>query len=258
MKRLFAILAAGVLLASAVSCAFAADAKGRVEAVVPGLFAVREGKSIPIDVDAEIYEFDVLETDATGSGLIRFVDDSTLELQGNSRLDVKEVVFSEERDRFNVGLVHGAARVITGAIVKRNPRAFKVTTPKTTIGVRGTTLYIEVTEEYERVTVEELSEGSSVLLRNTLEERKFTMTQDGDSVTIRVVTQIDTDSGAVGVMTETTLEGGGVFEGDRKLLEVILRPDEREHNDRDRSQGGGQSPGSGGNDCCGDSSSPGR
>ncbi|MDL2263498.1 FecR domain-containing protein [Synergistaceae bacterium OttesenSCG-928-I11] len=120
--------------------ALAAESKGKVEESTPGFWVMREDKRIDLNAGDDIYEFDIIMTDATGAGTIRFIDDTVLEVRNSTELDVKEVVFTEERNRFNVGVMEGTARVITGAIVRQNPRGFKVTTPKSTIGIRGTDL----------------------------------------------------------------------------------------------------------------------
>jgi hypothetical protein len=215
MRRSLAILAVvlSIWAVSRASSAFAAEAKGHVETANPGFFAVRDGNRTPLDVGSEIYEFDILETDSTGSALIRFVDESTLELRSGSRLDVKDVVFSEGRNRFNVGLGQGIARIITGAIVKLNPRGFKLSTPKSSIGIRGTTLLVEVMEKYERVTVEDISEGSYVTCVDTVNEKSYSLTEIDDSVTISSEERIDPSTGAVSAITETTTQGAGVIEG---------------------------------------------
>lgn len=137
---LFAALALFVLLSASVGTAVAAESKGKVETSEPGFWATREGNRVDLSIGDDIYEFDILKTDDKGGGTIRFLDDTVLEIRNSSEIDVKEVVFTEERNRFNVGVVEGTARVITGAIVRQNPRGFKVTTPKSTIGIRGTDL----------------------------------------------------------------------------------------------------------------------
>lgn len=128
------ILAAGV--------SFADDPVGSVESASGRFEAERAGKTIALATGSDIFEFDIIRTGDDGAGTIRFLDDTMLELRASSEIDIKEVVSSEERDRFNVGVIEGAARVVTGEIVKRNPRGFKVTTPGATIGIRGTDLSI--------------------------------------------------------------------------------------------------------------------
>jgi hypothetical protein len=161
-----------------------------------------------------VYEFDIIETDSTGSAVIRFSDDSILEMKNDTRVDLKEVVFSNDRVRFNVGMAHGTARVITGAIVKVNPKAFKMTTPKCSIGIRGTTLYVEASELRELITVEDLGERKAVTVTNFVTRETYSLTKIGDSVTVSSVERADPVTGAVSTTTETTPQGSGVVEGD--------------------------------------------
>ena len=192
---------------------FADEPKGFVEESDGGLFVTRDTRRMPLDVESDVYEYDILETDSNGSAVIHFLDDSILEMGSDTRIDVKELIFTSARKKFNVGLAHGAARIITGAIVKFNPKVFKLTTPKSSIGIRGTTLHVEVTEQFERVTVENLSEGSSVTCTNTESGGSYTMTEVQDSVTISSVEQVDPVTGVVSTSTETTAQGIGVVEG---------------------------------------------
>jgi hypothetical protein len=263
MKRLLAILAF-LALALPAALALAAEPKGQVEAAAPGFFAQRDGSMTPLGVGDDIYEFDILETGPAGSALIRFLDGSTLELRSGSRLDVKEVVFSGDRNRFNVGLTHGAARIVTGAIVRANPRGFKITTPKTTIGIRGTTLVVEVAEKYERVSIEHLSEGSYVTCTDKANRKDYSLTAPSDSVTINSVERADPVTGAVGATTEVTTEGTGVTEGapTRGTSTSGAQPGTSQSGGGGggRETGGSASGGSGKSDagCCSDTSSPGR
>jgi hypothetical protein len=128
----------------------------------------------------------MLETDQTGYAIVTFADQSVLEIGGGSNVDIRSVVFTPDRNRFNVGVMQGAARLITGEIVRRNPRNFKLTTPKSTIGIRGTTLLVEVRETYEKFTVEAIGEGHAVNYSSKSGRDSWTMTKPGDTVSVRV------------------------------------------------------------------------
>jgi uncharacterized repeat protein (TIGR02543 family) len=277
LRRLFTILLliSVSILSWAASCESAVFAdndepKGHVETVEGSLSATRDMARVDLVAGSNIYEYDILETDPTGSAVIRFLDDSILEMGSGARIDIKELVFSSERNRFNVGLVHGVVRVITGAIVKFNPRGFKLTTPKSSIGIRGTTLFVEVTERYERVTVEELSDASYVTHTNTDSKESFSMTLVQDSVTVSSVEVTDPITGRVDIITETTTQGAGVIEGIRGPDGRTGRENNQLSNGGNKGDGGrsktgssGGAPGNGSNGSgsggCGDSnSSPGK
>ncbi|MDR3255444.1 MAG: FecR family protein [Synergistaceae bacterium] len=228
---------------------------GHVENANAGFGATREDKRIDLTAGDGVFEFDILETDASGAATIRFVDGSVLEMRGETRLNVKEVVFSEDRNRFNVGVINGTARIITGMIVKRNPRGFKITTPTSTIGIRGTTLSFIVRENVESVTVDDISEGSVVTYVNRLTGETFTMTKAGDSITATGMTE---NAPSIETSGEGLLHG----ERDTKGNDMSGLGD----NPRAPNPSGGRGSGSGnggsgssrgrGGDCCGDNGSP--
>lgn len=188
-----------VLSMSLLSSAFAADlpdAGGSVERADMRLWARRDSSRVDLDVGSGVHEHDVLYTNETGAGSIRFLDDSLLELGGNTEVDVKEVVFSTDRRRFNVGIVQGAARIISGSLVKQNPKQFNITTPKCAIGIRGTTVRTIVAPEGDTVRVEAMEEGDFVVVRNKGTHELYSITGVGGEVNIRADNSA-TFSGAV-------------------------------------------------------------
>lgn len=128
------------LLAICASAALADDAQscGEVVSASGGFGVVRQDRYLALAPGAPVYQFDIVRTEADGSGSIRFIDGTMLDVRSSSEIHIKEVVSEEGRDRFNVGVIEGAARAVTGAIVRRNPRGVKLTTPGATIGIRGT------------------------------------------------------------------------------------------------------------------------
>ncbi|MDR1943190.1 MAG: FecR domain-containing protein, partial [Synergistaceae bacterium] len=185
-------------------------------------------------------------------------------------------VFTNDRKRFNVGVMHGAARIITGVIVKQNPNGFKVTTPKSTIGIRGTIITISVSERVETVTVNELSEGSRVTHNNRETGETKTMTMPGDTVSITTSTVDNPVTGVISTTTTTETSGAGVIDGDRDNAGFDKsgggdNPHARESSSNEsRGSGGGGEGGhgnhhnhgngtsQGGGGCGGGNSAPGR
>jgi hypothetical protein len=224
MKRMIVITMAALLsfLLTSLACSAqdpvqSKDSKGVVEAFQDSFWATREEKRIDLAVSSDVYEFDILRTDASGSGTIRFEDDSILEVGNNSEIDVKEVVFSDEQNRFDVGVIQGAARVITGAIVKRNPEGFKVTTPRSTIGIRGTDLLVslDLATGVETVMVNDISESHSVSVADKVLGTIANITQRGisysvdpatNSISINGRSLIELGASLIGVSV-TTLDG---------------------------------------------------
>ncbi|MDR1885057.1 MAG: FecR domain-containing protein [Synergistaceae bacterium] len=163
MQRCVTVLA---LLALLPLGALAAEPGGYVESVTPSMWAVRDNNRVLLEEGSEVYEFDIIQTSETGSGIIHFKDDSILEIGSDSEIDLRQVVFSSNRSRLNVGVMQGMARVISGGIIKINPRFMKLTTPRSSIGIRGTTVRIEETPEMETITGEDLEEGHFITVTN--------------------------------------------------------------------------------------------
>lgn len=164
MIKKIIIAAAAVVMASlsAAASALAADPCGTVQEAAGGFGAEREGAYTALSVGDGVYQFDIIKTDATGSGTIRFVDDTVLGIRNSSEISVKEIVSEEGRARFNVGIVEGTVRMVTGSIVRRNNRGVKVTTPGTTIGIRGTDIEISHIDSVTEVNVIETASTVSV------------------------------------------------------------------------------------------------
>jgi hypothetical protein len=255
--RALLTLAAAFLLIAVITPAAALEPCGSVYGSSRSFWAVRGDKLRHLGDDSVIFEFDVLETDISGAASVRFDDGSVLEMGHGTRIDVKEAVFSKERNRFNVGIAHGAARIITGKIVKLNPAGFRVTTPRGSIGVRGTILKVSVSPDAESLIAEELSPGSSVTYANKITGEKITLTRAGDSVTITVKEVTDPSTREKTVTAVMEASGEGILKGDRdargfdrsgggdnpKKKTII---DRRNGNDRDRSGSPGSKSGQGG------------
>jgi hypothetical protein len=169
-------------LLSASADAASGDPGGVVENAAPGIWVMRDNERIFLEDGDDVYEFDIIQTDGSGSGLIRFNDDSVLEIGNNSEVDLRLLIFSSARARLNVGILQGAARFISGGIVRINPRFLKLTTPKSAIGIRGTTLLVEESAGREVITGEDLAEGHYIIVTNNKTFEVCSITANGGSV----------------------------------------------------------------------------
>jgi hypothetical protein len=118
--------------------AWGGEPAGAVTSSVPEAGAVRGGKRTPLAAGDEIFVEDVLFTDEKGQLEITFEDGTTLDLGPSSEAHVRDFTMTETKNSFHSELIKGAARVVTGELVKRNPGGFKISTPRSTIGIRGT------------------------------------------------------------------------------------------------------------------------
>jgi hypothetical protein len=117
----------------------AADAPiAEVLTIVPGATVNRNGQTLPLEKFSPLHLSDTVSTDATGRVKILFNDDSIVSVGSNTSLDLRDFADSGASSVFNVRLLQGVARVITGRIVEQNPQGFAVSTPEGIIGIRGT------------------------------------------------------------------------------------------------------------------------
>ena len=119
-----------------------AGSAGRVISLTPGAFVEHGDASLPLGVNSEVNESDVLLTDASGRMRVLFADDSSVSLAPNTRLSLTEFVMEGEKPTFKAHLGQGLMRAITGKIVEANPSGFTLSTPEAAVGIRGTILSV--------------------------------------------------------------------------------------------------------------------
>jgi len=88
---------------------------------------------------------DSVVTGADGSAAITLRDGTTLNVGPKSRMDMSAFDFNSTTQQGSaaIHLLQGSMRVVTGLLGKVNPDRFKVTTPTSVVGVRGTDFIVE-------------------------------------------------------------------------------------------------------------------
>jgi hypothetical protein len=99
---------------------------------------------------------------------LKMADGAYLSLRENSKITITSYVANgDEADESLIELARGAFRSVTGWIGKFRPKAYKVTTPMATIGIRGTdhepTHLLPGDPRGEPGTYDKVNEGSTVL-----------------------------------------------------------------------------------------------
>ena len=137
-----------VLLGAVATPAFAQErpVAGRVKVSAGAAFIVRDGAQTPAQVGQAVFETDGIRTGADGKIGITLNDDTRLSLGPNSELKVERFMFQPADSGFGlvVKFIKGAATYVSGRIAKLAPDSIKLETPAAIIGVRGTTLAINV------------------------------------------------------------------------------------------------------------------
>ena len=140
---------AALLLVALVATPVAAQDKpvvGRVKVTSGAAFVLRDGAQVPAQLGQVLYESDGIRTGGDGKIGVTLTDDTRLSLGPNSELKLEKFTFAPADSAFALAVkfVKGAATYVSGRIAKLAPDAIRLETPASIIGVRGTTLAIQV------------------------------------------------------------------------------------------------------------------
>ncbi len=93
-------------------------------------------------------ETDRLQTGTVAAASILFKDGTALTMGPNTTMDLSRFSFDSttQRGHFVLDLLQGSVRVITGLLARVNPDLFKVQTPTSVVGVRGTDFIVDARE----------------------------------------------------------------------------------------------------------------
>jgi hypothetical protein len=113
-----------------------------------GAMSARSASGVvkPLQARSEVESGDTLVTSAGAWAMVRFIDNSELTMKPGTTLVIDRFSFDgakPEADSATFTLVKGGLRSLTGALGKRNKEKFSVRTPSATIGIRGTTFFLE-------------------------------------------------------------------------------------------------------------------
>jgi hypothetical protein len=136
------------LLALAAAPAFAQQPApvGRLKVASGAAFIVRAGAAMPAEAGQPVFEADGLKTGADGRLGVTLQDDTRVSIGANSEVRIASFLYSPSEGRLALALkfLQGAAVYVSGRIAKLAPDAVRLETPAAILGVRGTTLAIEV------------------------------------------------------------------------------------------------------------------
>jgi len=140
MIRYSIVLLSCLLLAPL--CAAAQEAAGRVLTSVGDVAVVRGPQRIAAQRGTQLQSGDQIEVGAASNAQIYLTDETVIALRADTTFRLTEYAFQgpeEGQRRAFFDLIKGGMRTITGAIGKI-PRSqdYRVTTPTSTIGIRGT------------------------------------------------------------------------------------------------------------------------
>ena len=101
----------------------------------------------PMTEDTVLNKDDVIVTGPDATVQIVLSDNSVLDLESDSKIDINEYVFSPdspEQNTSDISVLAGTLRYVSGKIAKDDPENVSFTAGSSTIGVRGTYISISV------------------------------------------------------------------------------------------------------------------
>lgn len=93
---------------------------------------------------------DVIETSNRSRAVILFSDGSRYTLRSNTTFKIDRYAFSgtdDQNAQARFSILRGALQAVSGLIGKKNRQNFRLNTPISTIGLRGTTFQVELTRD---------------------------------------------------------------------------------------------------------------
>jgi hypothetical protein len=145
MRLVALVLSLSVLVGGA---AFGEDAAriGTIKTLRGDARVVGSAATAPAAIGSAVQQNDTLETGADGAIGVTFIDNTTLSMGTNSRITLTKVLFNPDQGDFAFAgnIIKGTFMFVSGSIAKLAPQAVQITTPVSTIGVRGTRFLVKI------------------------------------------------------------------------------------------------------------------
>ena len=144
MKRNIQILILSILLFS--SNVWAQDHIGLLKTVSGAVTIQRDGTIIAADAGMHLNNTDTLITRDNSTAGIIFTDGTTLAVGPNTEFNILNYRFNPDAAEYDFALYlkKGSAIYNSGKIGKLSPDSVKLSTPRATVGVRGTRFILKV------------------------------------------------------------------------------------------------------------------
>jgi hypothetical protein len=177
-RRIISLAALGVAVGLATSPALAQARVGEAAIIKNEVVRVAGPSTSQINVGDGVLRDEVVRTGADSAARLVMADSTNLSLGPSATIKLDRTVFSGERSYRDIAirLTTGAFRFVTGHSEKT---AYKITTPLTTIGVRGTVL--DILSQRDMTTVV-LQVGASLVC--AIGGRCIDLTQPGDTAIV--------------------------------------------------------------------------
>ena len=139
-------IAAGLLIAAAMSMQVLAADIGRIKTVVGQANVVRGTSKLPATPGQTLSVKDVLTTGPDGRIGVTFVDNSRFAVGPNAHVALTEFQFDDTTHRGSslTQIDRGSLAIVSGQIAKENKDGMKVKTPTSLLAARGTRFVVDV------------------------------------------------------------------------------------------------------------------
>jgi hypothetical protein len=139
------VLAMTLLITAPVAAQQATPA-GHVKIATGAAFIVRQNQPLPAKPGDAVFASDTLRTEADGTIGVTLMDDTRLSLGPSSEVRLERYVFAPAKGGLGMVLnfVRGVAAYVSGRMAKLSPDSIRLETPAAIVGVRGTTVAIQV------------------------------------------------------------------------------------------------------------------
>lgn len=119
---------------------------GKAKIVSGKVLVIRGSAKTPVKVGDTLNEHDVFETAADGSLGVTFTDNTSFSIGPNSHVAIDTYFFDPKNLKGNMlaQLKKGTMMVRTGELTRQQPGSVQIKTPRTVLGVRGTTFVVSV------------------------------------------------------------------------------------------------------------------
>ena len=121
---------------------------GRIKVVAGEAVVVRGGNTVPAQNGFVVFASDNLRTGKDGRVGVTLSDDTQVSIGPNSEVRLDSFLYEPGQGQLALVLkfIRGTAAYVSGQIAKLAPDAVRLETPAAIVGVRGTTLAVEVTD----------------------------------------------------------------------------------------------------------------
>jgi len=151
MGRILRLLVCACACATVAAPAFAQQPApaGRIKVVSGDAVVVRGTSTIPAQNGAPVFASDSLRTGKNGRVGVTLSDDTQVSIGPGSEVRLDSFVYDPGQGQLGLVLkfIRGTAAYVSGQIAKLAPDAVRLETPAAIVGVRGTTLAVEVTSD---------------------------------------------------------------------------------------------------------------